>query len=70
MQQLHRFAPGQVRQLKGQATHNATPDDIGYSPHEKVFGRQKPSMGIALPTDSLAEDISQFLNACVNTTVI
>ena len=36
------------------ATHNATPDETGYSPYEKVFGRQKPSMGIALPTDSLA----------------
>ena len=42
------------------AMHNATPDETGYSPYEKVFGRQKPSMGIALPTDSLAEDISRF----------
>ena len=43
------------------ATHNATPDETGYRPYEKVFGRQKHSMGIALPTDSLVEDISQFL---------
>ena len=42
------------------ATHSATPDKTGYSPYEKVFRHQKPSMGIALPTDSLAEDISQF----------
>ena len=43
------------------ATQNATPDDTGYSPKGKVFGRQKPSMGISLPTESLEEDISQFL---------
>ena len=43
------------------ATHNATPDNTGYSPYKKVFGCQKPSMAIALPTDSLAEEISQFL---------